>query len=122
MSARRAAPGQAGELVARGLRVYGDQPFGGRIAPANTVEQVLDLLGEDLSNVVLLTEQASASAIGPILPGVAGVLCTRGGASAHLAIVSRGLQLPCVVQLECERDLDPGMQVSVDGDGRVWLR
>ncbi len=122
MSAPGAAREPAGELVGRGLRVYGEEPFSGRIAPANTVKQVLDLLSEDLSSVILLTEQASASAIGPILPGVAGVLCTRGGTSAHLAIVSRGLQLPCVVQLECERDLDPGTQVSVDGDGRVWLR
>lgn len=110
-----------GELAARGLRVCGDQPFKGRIARADTIEQVLALLGKDLSSVVLLTEQASASAVGPILPEVAGVLCTRGGPSAHLAIVSRGLQLPCVMQLEVERELKQGAEVTVDADGQVWL-
>ena len=50
------------------------------------------------------------------------MICTRGGPSAHLAIVSRGLQLPCVMQVGLERELAPGAEVTVDGDGKVWLR
>jgi phosphohistidine swiveling domain-containing protein len=111
-----------GQLAGAGERVAGDGEFGGRIARADSVEDVLALAQEDLSAVVLLTEQASASAFVPILPLVAGVICTRGGPSAHLAIVSRGLQLPCVMQVQLERELQPGDVVAVDGAGKVWLR
>ena len=54
-------------------------------------------------------------------PRVAGVICLRGGPSAHLAIVSRGLQLGCVMGVELEAELSPGDQVRVDEDGKVWL-
>lgn len=85
-----------------------------------SVDEVLARLGDgDLSRTVLVTEQASATFFGPILPQVAGVICTRGGESAHLAIVSRGLGLSCLMQAELERDLTPGTVVVVDEQGTI---
>jgi len=112
----------AGTIAGAGERVSGSGEFGGRVARAETVADVLALAGEDLSGTVLLTEQAAASAFGPILPRVAGVICLRGGPSAHLAIVSRGLELPCVMGVRLEVELEPGTEVLVDPDGKVWLR
>ena len=113
---------EPGTLVGAGERVAGEGEFGGTIARADAVEEVLALAGTDLSAAVLLTEQASATALGPILPMVAGVLCTKGGPSAHLAIVSRALQLPCAMQVELSAELGPGDEVTVDGEGRVFKR
>jgi phosphoenolpyruvate-protein kinase (PTS system EI component) len=112
----------AGTIAGGGERVSGSGEFGGRIARAETISDVLGLAGEDLSETILLTEQASASAFAPILPRVAGVICLRGGPSAHLAIISRGLDLPCVMAVQLQVDLSPGDEVVVDGEGKVWLR
>lgn len=113
---------EPGTVVGAGERVAGEGEFGGRIARADAVEEVLALVGTDLSDSVLLTEQASATALGPILSLVAGVLCTKGGPSAHLAIVSRALQLPCAMQVELSGELADGDEVTVDAEGRVWKR
>jgi phosphohistidine swiveling domain-containing protein len=98
--------------IGAGERVSGAGEFAGTVARADTAE--------DLSDRVLLTEQAAASAFGPILPQMAGVICLRGGPSAHLAIVSRGLGLGCVMGVELTADLSPGDAVTVDEEGKVW--
>jgi phosphohistidine swiveling domain-containing protein len=106
--------------IGAGERVAGAGEFAGTVARADTVEEVLALAAGDLSDTVLLTEQAAASAFGPILPRVAGVICLRGGPSAHLAIVSRGLGLGCVMGVELSEDLRPGDAVVVGEDGSVF--
>lgn len=109
------------ELIGRGERVAGKGDFGGSVRAVEKVDEVLTLLDEDLSGTILLTEHASATALGPILPRLAGVICTKGGPSAHLAIVSRALQLPCVMGVELERELESGTAVRVDAEGGVWV-
>jgi phosphohistidine swiveling domain-containing protein len=106
--------------IGGGERVSGAGEFAGVVARADTIEDVLALAAEDLSDKVLLTEQAAASAFGPILPRMAGVICLRGGPSAHLAIVSRGLGLGCVMGVELSEELSPGDAVAVDDQGKVW--
>jgi signal transduction protein with GAF and PtsI domain len=98
------------------------EAFAGVIEVVHDVNEVLTLLGRDLSEVVLLTEQASATAFAPILPRLRGVICTKGGEAAHLAIVSRALGLPCVMQAQLTRELTPGDRVSVDDAGRVFAQ
>lgn len=105
-------------VIGRGEVVSG-AAFNGVIARADAVEDVLGLLGGDLSRTVLLTEQASATALAPILPQVRGVICTGGGAAAHLAIVSRGLGIPCVMRAALDATLADGDAVSVSADGTV---
>jgi hypothetical protein len=102
-----------------GLVVSGTGRFEGVIARAEGIEDVLALLDRDLSDVVLLTEQASATAFSPILPLLRGVLCTKGGPSAHLAIVSRALQIPCLMQVQLDESPADGVAVCVDADGRI---
>lgn len=108
--------------VGSGERVSGEGEFGGELLSVGGVDEVLALVGQDLSQRVLLTDQASATLLGPILPELAGVICTAGGPSAHLAIVSRALQLPALMGAELEADLGSGAEVKVDDAGEVWLR
>lgn len=104
-----------GELVCGGA-------FEGVIARAVTVEDVLALVSRDLSDTVLLTDQPSATAFAPILPRIRGVLCMGGGPATHLAIVSRGLGLACVMKLSLDEPLRDGDRVSVDNAGAVQRR
>jgi phosphohistidine swiveling domain-containing protein len=115
----RVTPGEV--AVGSGTLVSGGA-FDGSVVRADSVEAVLMLLAlPDLSNDVLVTDQASATAFGPILPRLRGVICTQGGEAAHLAIVARGLGLPCVMQATLDREPEPGTRVRVDADGTVWL-
>jgi signal transduction protein with GAF and PtsI domain len=104
----------AGELQSGGA-------FAGEVVRADEISAVLELLKRDLGEAVLVTAEASATAFAPILPRLAGVVCSSGGEAAHLAIVSRGLDLPCVMKAELERWPEPGEAIRVDDDGGVWL-
>ncbi|MGB9182695.1 MAG: PEP-utilizing enzyme [Solirubrobacteraceae bacterium] len=105
-------------IVGRGTLVSGDG-FEGRLVRADDVDAVLDLLGQDLGEAVLLTDQASATAVAPLLTSLAGVVCTQGGHTAHLAIVSRALGLPCLMGAIFEAEAQPGARVRVTDDGAV---
>lgn len=103
-----------GELVS-GVRTAG-------IArPVASVADVLDLLGDPaLANVIVVTDSASATAIMPLLTEVAGVICSAGGRTSHLALVSRDLGLACVVGVAFSggESLD-GRAVVIAEDGKV---
>jgi phosphohistidine swiveling domain-containing protein len=105
--------------IGAGTLVSGEG-FAGVTVRAETVSAVLDLLTADLADKILLTDQASATAFAPILPRLRGVICTQGGEAAHLAIVSRGLGLPCVMQARLDTDVPEGTHVEVDASGAVW--
>lgn len=109
----------SGTEIGRGMVIVGEG-FAGPAVRADAVADVLALLEEGVKGRVLLTDQASATAIAPILPDLAGVVCTKGGPSAHLAIVSRAMGLPCVMQAEFDEEIEPGTQVRVDAEGRIW--
>lgn len=51
-----------------------------------------------------------------------GILTRRGGATAHAAVVARGMNKPCVVNCQNLPALRPGLVVTIDGgNGNVWL-
>jgi phosphohistidine swiveling domain-containing protein len=105
-------------VIGRGELVSGGA-FSGRVVVADEISEVLALLGEDLTDAVLLTSQPAATSVGPLLSRVCGVICTGGGPATHLAIVSRGLALACVMQADVGDLVGPGDRVAVDADGVV---
>jgi phosphohistidine swiveling domain-containing protein len=95
----------------------------GTLRRADDVQQVFGLMKrDDLSEVILLTATASATAVVPLLAKVRGVVCRSGGLTSHLAIVSREFGLPCIVGAEIE---DPegadGQRVVLGDDGTITL-
>ena len=86
------------------------------------VPDVLALLREDVSNVVLFTESASATVVTPLFPRIKGVVCTTGGDTSHLAIVAREFDLACVMgsQIDYDGDLN-GCVVQFDQEGEIFL-
>ena len=86
-----------------------------------TIDDVLELMNDpELSDVILLTDSASATAIMPLLDEVRGIICPVGGRTSHLATVSRELGLACVVgtTFTTGDDLD-GRRVTIADDGTV---
>ena len=93
----------------------------GVLRVVESVPDVLRLLKEDMSGVVLLTPTASATIITPLFPRITGVICTTGGATSHVAIVAREFDLACVmgVQFDYDGKLD-GCVISMNSQGEIF--
>lgn len=92
---------------------------------ARRVKEVDDVVGlltgdSELADVILITESASAATILPLLSEVAGIVCTVGGPTSHIATVSRDFGLTCVVGAGLLRlDQIDGTSLVVHEDGTV---
>jgi pyruvate,water dikinase len=72
--------------------------------------------GNDLPAEPVILVCASADAdIAPLLPFAQGVLCERGSALSHIAILSREYGIPCVVGYPGAAALPPGTELSING-------
>ena len=112
--------GAVSEIYGRGIVVSGAGCVGvGR--RAREVADVFALLRDPrLEETILLVDSASATAVVPLLAKVRGIVCTSGGMTSHLAIVSREFGIPCVMAADIP-DLDAldARQITVGGDGTV---
>jgi phosphohistidine swiveling domain-containing protein len=107
-------------VVGRGLVVSGSGCTG-VARQANEVQQVFALLKDPrLEETILLVESAAATAIVPLLSKVRGIVCSGGGMTSHLAIVSREFGLPCVMAADID---DPasleGRTITVSAAGEI---
>lgn len=108
------------QVIARGLVASGSG-CEGVVRRANEVGDVFALMKEPaLGETIVLTESATATQIVPLLSRVRGLICTGGGITSHLAILSREFGLSCVMAAPVE---DPasleGVRVVVDADGTI---
>jgi phosphohistidine swiveling domain-containing protein len=93
----------------------------GVLRVVESVADVLRLLKEDLSNVILLTPTASATIMTPLFPRIIGVLCTSGGPTSHVAIVAREFDLSCVMGVEFSRaEALDGCAIHVNAQGEIF--
>ena len=94
----------------------------GILREVTTVPDVLALMKQDLSEVVVFTREASATAVTPLFPKIRGVVCTLGGPTSHLAIVAREFDLPCIMGSEIEFDgqLD-GQRIQFNAEGDIFI-
>jgi phosphohistidine swiveling domain-containing protein len=106
--------------IGRGMTVSGSGTEG-VLHAANNTDQVFALLRhENLAEVILLTDSASATAVVPLLAKVRGVVCRSGGMTSHLAIVSREFGIPCLMGAELpEDDSLEGLRISIDAQGLI---
>jgi phosphoenolpyruvate-protein kinase (PTS system EI component) len=87
-----------------------------------SVADVLGLLKDDVSDVVLFTPTASATIMTPLFPRIKGLVCTTGGETSHVAIVAREFNLPCIMGSEIDYDgeLD-GCIVNFNQEGEIFF-
>ena len=92
----------------------------GLLCRADDVQQVFGLMKRsDLDEVILLTSQASATAVVPLLAKVRGVVSESGGMTSHLAIVAREFNLPCILGAEFDEPELEGRRVVLQEDGVI---
>lgn len=94
----------------------------GTLRVVASIPDVLELMKQELSEVVVFSREASATAVTPLFPKIRGVVCTQGGATSHLAIVAREFDLPCVMGATLDREdgLD-GRAVEFNAAGEIFL-
>ena len=94
----------------------------GTLRVVESVADVLGLMKEELSDVVVFTRDASVTAVTPLFPKIKGVVCTLGGATSHLAIVAREFDLACVMgsQIKHDGELD-GCTIQFNAEGEIFL-
>ncbi len=91
----------------------------GRLHRADDSAQVFELMKRgDLDEVILLTGSPSATAVVPLLGRVRGIVCESGGATSHLAIVSREFGIACVMAADLGA-VDEGATVTIGADGSI---
>lgn len=87
----------------------------GTLKEIRSPRDALDLCeGEASQNLIVLLKTAGVTIITPILSMIKGIICTTGGTSSHLAIISREYRIPCIMATsfsQCE-DLD-GKEVKL---------
>ena len=95
----------------------------GTLRVVESVADVLGLMKEELSDVVVFTRDASVTAVTPLFPKIRGVVCTLGGATSHLAIVAREFDLACIMgsQIDYKGELD-GCAIQFNAEGEIFLQ
>jgi len=94
----------------------------GTLRAVESLEDVLRLMKTDVSEAVIFTHSASATAVTPLFAKIKGVICTTGGATSHLAIVAREFDLPCVMgsEIQDQQPLD-GRPVYFSPEGEIFV-
>ncbi len=69
----------------------------GELRIVRSPKDVIELWKEGADGKIVLVEDAGVTTLGPILPKLAGVVCTSGGVGSHLAIVSREFSIPALM-------------------------
>lgn len=109
------------QRIGSGMRTSGEE-CRGQLRLVETIQDVLQLMKEDLSEVVIFTRSASATTVTPLFAKIKGVICTSGGATSHLAIVAREFDLPCLMgaKLDFDGELNK-LTVRIDRDGNIYF-
>ncbi len=99
----------------------------GVLRDMKTIDDSLELYEENPGNTIILMHTAGVTAIAPIISKVKGVICTKGGVSSHLAILSREFRIPCIMAANLHHDggFLNGREVMIllnDRKGFVYLK
>lgn len=106
--------GQGNVTSGRGCR--------GTLRVVGGIPDVLALMKQELSEVIVFTREASATAVTPLFPKIRGVMCTLGGPTSHLAIIAREFDLPCIMgsEIDFPGELD-GRPVEFNAAGEIFV-
>lgn len=75
---------------------------------------VLAIDDDDLADTVAFVHKGGMTFLSPILPDLAGIVCTAGSRESHLAILCRESDVPCVLAAELTGEVPNGAGVLLD--------
>lgn len=80
----------------------------GELRVIESIQDVISLWKEGAEGKIALVEDAGTTTLGPIMPKLAGVVCSSGALGSHLAIVTREFEIPALMgtTLETAENLD----------------
>jgi len=80
----------------------------GELRVIRTIQDVIGLWKEGADGKIVMVEDAGITTLGPVLPKLAGVVCTSGALGSHLAIVTREFSIPALMgtKIETSEDLN----------------
>jgi phosphoenolpyruvate-protein kinase (PTS system EI component) len=64
----------------------------------------MELYEDKPQNLVVLLRTAGFTVLAPIISLIKGIICTSGGTSSHLAIISREYRIPCIMAARLDHD------------------
>jgi hypothetical protein len=111
------------EPIGSGTMVSGGgEPAVGTFVALLDVDGLMRVMDGDRTDLVAYLEHPNVTMMAPIQSRLAAIVCANGDEQAHVAIVSRELGLPCVVQLALDgadpAELD-GVRVRLEPDGSL---
>jgi signal transduction protein with GAF and PtsI domain len=110
-----------GVRVGSGLPTWRGSTLEGVVREVRAPADVLDLLGDTPSDLIVLMHTAGATTLSPLFGDIAGIVCTTGSEGSHVAILSRDFGIPCIVGTQLtDSDLD-GKRIRLEPSGEVFL-
>jgi signal transduction protein with GAF and PtsI domain len=103
--------------LGRGTKVFDAAPVSGRLAWVETTDDVLALMDDGADGIVAVVRDAGATFLAPVHHELRAVVCTAGTPRSHIGIVSRELQVPCIMGCPVAGDVEDGRDVEVDCSG-----
>jgi len=103
--------------LGRGTKVFDAAPVGGRLAWVESTDDVLALMDDGADGIVAVVRDAGATFLAPVHHELRAVVCTAGTPRSHIGIVSRELQVPCIMGCALTSDVEDGRDVEVDCSG-----
>ena len=104
--------------VGRGMKVIDHGPVRGRWRTLTGVADVAALVDGGATGVVALIRDPGATFLAPVYRDLAAVVCTNGTPGSHIGIVTRELQLPCIVGASFPEGCPvEGREVEIDCSG-----
>ncbi len=83
-----------------------DAEVEGTVKEINSYSDSLKLYEDKPQNLVILLRTAGVTVLAPIISLIKGIICTCGGTSSHLAIISREYRIPCIMATKLDHDDD----------------
>lgn len=95
----------------------------GELRVIKSIQDVIRLWKEGADGKIVMVEDAGTTTLGPILPKLAGVVCTSGALGSHLAIVTREFSIPALMgtKMETSEDLNQRRVVIQPAKGAEGL-
>jgi len=83
-----------------------DAEVEGTVKEINSYSDSMELYEDKPQNLVVLLRTAGFTVLAPIISLIKGIICTSGGTSSHLAIISREYRIPCIMAARLDHDDD----------------
>jgi phosphohistidine swiveling domain-containing protein len=90
--------------------------------PADAVALLAEMDDGPTTGVIVLVHEAGGTTVGPLLGGVAGIVSTTGTLGAHIALLAKEYDCPCIVGAILELPDDEIVEARLETDGTIRIR